>query len=113
MLNLKIWVEGRRHHIILDGTNDAALQTIRMDDVSHPMHNHSPTSLFSPLLVPVLGVHLLEGKVAILVFKTTVVQGEQFAEDLAFYLFHEVVYGVAVDECPLFCVVGMQVEIKR
>ena len=83
-----------------------------MDDVGQPMHDHSAASFFGPLLVPILGVHLLERKVAVLVLKPTVVQRKQLAEDLAFYLLHEVVDCVAVDECSLLGVVGMQVEVK-
>lgn len=77
------------------------------------MHDHSPAPLFRPFLVPVLRVHLFEGKVAILVLKATVVQGEQLAENLAFNLFNKVIDSVAVDECSLLCIMGMQVEIKR
>lgn len=41
------------------------------------------------------------------------VECEEFAENLAFDLLNKVVDGVAVDECALACVVGMQIEVER
>jgi hypothetical protein len=83
-----------------------------MDDVGHPVHDHSAAALLCSLLIPVLRVHLLHRKVAILVLKATVVHGKELAEDLALNLLHEVIDGVAVNEGTLLGIVGVQVEVK-
>ena len=76
------------------------------------MHDHSAASFFGPLLVPILGVHLLERKVAVLVLKPTVVQRKQLAEDLAFHLLYEIWEGVAIDEATLLGIMGMQIKVE-
>ena len=40
------------------------------------------------------------------------VHGEQLTKNLTLDLFHEIVYGIPIDEAPLFGVVRMKVEIK-
>lgn len=77
------------------------------------MHYYSSASFFGPFLVAIFGVHLLEGKVAILILKSIVIQGKQLAEHLTLYLFHKVVDSVAVDECSFFGIMSMQVKVKR
>jgi hypothetical protein len=84
-----------------------------VDYIGHPMHNHSSTSFLGSLFVPVFRIHLLHGKVAVFVFKATMVQGEKFAKDLTLDLLDKVIDRIAINKGALFGIVSMEVEVER
>lgn len=76
------------------------------------MHNYPSASLLGQVLVSVLSIHVLLAEVAVLVLETLIIHGNQFTENLALDLLHEIIDGIAVDEVALLGVVGMQVEVE-
>lgn len=77
------------------------------------MHYYSSTALFCTLLITVFGVHLLERKVAVFVFESTIVHGKKLAEYLALYLLNKVIDGISIDKRSLFGIMSMKIEIER
>lgn len=84
-----------------------------MDDIGHPMHHHPSTPFLRPILIAILRTHLLHRKIAIFILESTMIQCKELTEYLALNLFHKVVDSIAIDECPLLCVMCMQVEVER
>lgn len=91
----------------------ATLQGIGVGELAELLKHHSPAAFLCHGFVPVLGGHVLEGEVAILVLKVDAVEGQQLGEELGFDLLAEVVEGVAVEEVSLFACVGVQVGVEE
>lgn len=45
-----------------------------MNDVGQSMHDYSPTTFLSSIFVAILGVHLLEGKVAVFILESSIIE---------------------------------------
>ena len=84
-----------------------------MDYVSKTIHDNSSASLFCHILIGVFCVHVFLWEIAVIVFESFMVHGEQLAEDLAFDLFDKVIDGITIDKCSFFCIMCMQVKIER
>lgn len=93
--------------------DDPAFNGIGMNYVGSSIHYDSTTSFFGKVLILISGVHVLLGEVAVLVLKSRVVHGEELAKDLTFDLLHKIIDGVSIDERSFFCIMSVQVKIKR
>ena len=83
-----------------------------MDDVGSFMHYNFSTALLCEILEPILCVHVLFAKIAVLILESRVIDREQLAKDLAFHLLYEICEGVAIDEATLLGIMGMQIKVE-
>lgn len=83
-----------------------------MNDIGFFVHHHSSTSFLCQVFKTILGIHVFLRKIAVLVFKTRVIHGQQLTEDLTLNLLYKIVKGVPINETALFGVVPMQIKVK-
>lgn len=84
-----------------------------MYNISCFVHDNSSTSLFGQLFESIFGIHVFLTEIAIFVFETRMIHCKQFAKYLAFDLLYEIVEGISVNEAAFFCIMSMQIKVKR
>lgn len=74
---------------------------------------YSSASLLAHIFIPILCLHVLPRKDALLELEINAILTENFREELAFYLLDELIDGVSKGKISLVCGMSMQIEIHE
>lgn len=91
----------------------SALESIRMNQSKIFIEDYSSTSLFAHILVPILRLHVLPRKYALLKLKIYAVLAENLRKELTFDLLDELIDSISEGEVSLVGWMSMQIEVHE